>query len=374
MAWLGVPFVDAVDWEGFVWTNRAFLEQFFEAMNYRHETFAGSGGETTLSMVAGAQVGRITWFNTVRSTNLFDPATNRWVEPAVLANGDAFDVDVAALDAVIGFPDLYTSGQPNQRLIDRINAILTAAGCDTMGATLLSGNLIPWTRKHGANPASLTTSYGAAQAGDVVGPWLFNEWWAWIKAHEAIGIDARNELIDEGDPEVEGDETILLEAESKEVVYTAYPSTESCSDARISADAAFTDEATLTDRITDASAGLIGTDNPPATNWTIRRTRARLADLPPILSAISPDPSHINQFDFFAVAKPGGTFNAFDEAGLALDQVYGLQSVAALPGPWYGSLDPLAVDYGICPLPGGSQDDAHELIICAVVRYAFPDP
>lgn len=176
MAWLGVPFVGS-GWDSSLVGKASFWQQFIDQFNARIDA-------------------AVDW------DNLFPaPLPTQGLEVEIghtIGAGANVDLNLAALRRVprsvfsaFGNPPAVgqtwaslTTGK-DQVFLDRVNGFLTAAGCPAMGSTLqadfVSGSHqflgIPWTRKFG-NPDSPTTANGEPQNGDILGPWIFNEWYA----------------------------------------------------------------------------------------------------------------------------------------------------------------------------------------------------
>lgn len=198
MAWSGVPFVTTGDWEGFNWQATAFWQQFVDAIELRVGARSEVAGGTAPSLTAlanGCPLQTVAQINALRSlhgtyqfsdnaldTQAFD-LRDYWMDKDHLANGNAWTVDWLSnpAEGVLVLSD----GTVTQAFVDRVNDILTGWGCPTMGATVGAGGTIPWTRKYG-NPAAPTTANGEMQAGDIIGPWIFNEWRAVLEALDCL--------------------------------------------------------------------------------------------------------------------------------------------------------------------------------------------
>lgn len=187
MAWIGVPFTSAAAWAGYNWTALDFWQQFDDAAAMRLQAYFevqsrvfGGGFGTTYSS-GSLNPSSASWVNTQR-VKCFQNGATYWVDKAGLVTGNNIEDDAR----------FFTSGiQCTQAFVDAVNAILTAAGCPTMGTapvTDADSRGIPFTRKHGSL-ASPSTSYGSIQPGDWPGAHIFNEWYAVLMAADCLQVN-----------------------------------------------------------------------------------------------------------------------------------------------------------------------------------------
>lgn len=186
MSWLGVPFTTPESFDGFNWTDPAFWQQFVDQTNARRAAFGSSpltwdilAGVTVaqpmpIGIGPGATVNLVTW--------------RRFPIPLDLT-GKGFGT-VPSVGGSYPSAWMVRAGSITQAFLDRVNAFLVAAGCPEMGSTPVAGDGvytmgIPWTRKHGP-PDAPTTSYGEPQEGDIIGRWIFNEWWAILSCMDTL--------------------------------------------------------------------------------------------------------------------------------------------------------------------------------------------
>ncbi len=176
MAWLGVPFVGS-GWDASLLGKASFWQQFIDQFNARVEAaFDWDNSYPAYPATEGLEVAIGNSFGMGSNVDL-DLASLRRV-PRPLFNSFGNPPEVGQTWANL------TTGK-DQVFLDRVNAFLTAAGCPEMGSTLQPDFTVgataflglPWTRKSG-NPASPTVAHGEPQNGDILGPWIFNEWYA----------------------------------------------------------------------------------------------------------------------------------------------------------------------------------------------------
>lgn len=192
MAWSGVPFANAAAWSGYAWWETDFWNQFVDQSDIRRDALTlddASPGYLDQFADGGSMVGIGTGAFDANSLNkareseggYWTNSGTRWVDSDLLTEGELL-TDAYLFD--------NSTGYATQALVDKINGLLTAASLPNMGSTLLTsgtGTRIPWTRKYGTI-ASPTTAYGKAEAGDIVGPWLFNEWYYFLQALDTVAI------------------------------------------------------------------------------------------------------------------------------------------------------------------------------------------
>lgn len=180
MAWIGVPFTSDAAFTGYDLSNVDFWNQFITASDYRKKAI-NPAASTISAISVGDVISRATSINAWRSPpTLIGYA--QWVDMDLIVAGSPA-ADVLMYD---GFPSRF-----NQTFVDKVNGILTAAGCPAMGtAPVAADDGIPWTR-HSGDRLSPTVGYGVIQKGDMLRRHVFNEWWAVLQALTAYDINTR---------------------------------------------------------------------------------------------------------------------------------------------------------------------------------------
>lgn len=358
MAWDGVPFLSDADFQAHDWPSVDFINQFITAMDDRNNVM-GSG--TTTPVAAETDIQAASWYNGFRSLSTIGNM-QYFVGPEMITAGTPID-DVFYFDG---------SGNCTQAFVDRVNAILTDAGCGPMGSAPLGsggGRRIPYTRKFG-DRSSPTIDYGEMEAGDLILRHVWNEWWAVVMALDAIDVQG---LTAEGGAHIYN--TARQYGES-------FAADADCATARSSAESDYAAASTSTtntvpraivtgDHTSGVGNGFFFTGE---RREATKETASALGSIPNLSSVIScsvPD-------DFGDVSIP---FYDLDDDGKVVGEIHEVNTDST-PGagvwtsPTYGNLDnPLSSATHVpCPSTDTHYSKGYILDVYIFAVFEFPDP
>lgn len=194
MNWTALPFTNATSASLRTVSEKDFLDQFRYAMEIllqgdslaqvaKNDYPFGKSSATNANTNNLIFHLRDQWkweINSVKNTSLRQ-AIYRFGQYSQLVEGSTLPVAQRNAEYLFSFTNNQTSScVASIYLVSAINDILTANSLPNISTSLppASGK-VPFTRKYGSSP---TTAYGAASEGDIVGPWLYNEFWAMIEA------------------------------------------------------------------------------------------------------------------------------------------------------------------------------------------------